>query len=137
MLFPGFDIFEPTALLLHAIFALRQRIPNGCESIRAEFDQQGAAYITAVRPGGGFSHVDLDEDEMGAAGLLLSYLSYQVMQLTTMKEKEGNAEVEAAHQRLAKSLRKSGLSVGLLEGLVGKDDEADYSDSLTIFRNPR
>jgi hypothetical protein len=131
--FPGFDTFEPTAPLLHAIFTLREKIPNGCESIRVEFDQQGAAIVMA----GERYDVVLDVDELGAAGLLLAYLSHQVIQLTKMKEKQGDEASEAAQQRLAASLGQSGLSIGLLEDPVGEGEDIDFADSLTVFRRPR
>jgi hypothetical protein len=135
--FPGFDEFEPTAPLLHAIFTLKDKIPDGCESIRVEFDQQGAAFVTAATPDGGFSNVDLEEDELGAAGFLLNYISHQVIQLTNMVKKQGDEEVKTAQQKLAASLGQSSLSIGLLEEPVGEGEDMDFADSLTIFRQPR
>ncbi len=126
MFFPGFDSFEPTAPLMHAIFMLREAIPDGCERIKMEFDEQGAAIAMAHGPTGEID-VTLSEDELGYAGTLLSYICHQVITLTRMVEPEGDAAVDAAQIRLAESMAEVGLSVGLLE--------PELDDSLTISRH--
>lgn len=135
--FPGFDQFEPTAPLMHAYHTLQRRIPAGCDSITLEFDQQGAALVMANGSDGSSIDVVLTDNEMSAAGLLLSYLSHQVIQLTDMCQEFGDDEVLAAQQRLATSLGQHGLSIGLLEEPVGEGEDVDYADSLTVYRQPR
>lgn len=115
MLFPGFDQFEPTAPFLHAIFLLRKAIPADCGSIKVELSDMGAALVTASRHEGGVRNFTLSEDAMAAAGMLLSFLSYQVITLTDMMKPEGDDAVEAAQARLSESLAQVGLSVGYLE----------------------
>ena len=124
MIFPGFDTFEPTAPLMHAIFKLREAGPTDCECITVEFDERGATFARAYRPNGGVVDVVLSEDEMGYAGTLLSYISHQVIVLSRMYEPEGDDAVFAAQNRLAQSLAEVGLSVGILA--------AEINDSVTI-----
>lgn len=140
--FPGFDQFEPTAPLMHAIFTLRDLIPAGCESIRVEFIDQGSSGF-ATADG---HDVELDEKGLGLAGFLLSYISHQLIQLTEMLDgqeidtrtaAEIDEDIEAARQRLLASLGQSGLSIGYLEPLVGEGDNADYADSITVFAASR
>jgi hypothetical protein len=115
MLFPGFDTFEPTAPFLHAIFLLREAIPADCGSIKVEFSDMGAALATASRRDGGFRSVTLSDDTMAAAGMLLSFLSYQVITLSGMMKPQGDDAVEATLAQLSESIAKAGLSVGYLE----------------------
>ena len=126
--FPGFDSFEPTSPLMHAIFLLRDAIPANCGSIRVELDERGAALVTAIRPDGNSSNVNvaLTEDAMAAAGLLLNYASYQVITLTCMYEKQGHAAVESAQGRLRESLASFGLAFGLLDETL--------ADTVTVSR---
>lgn len=115
--FPGFDAFEPTAPLLHAIFTIRGAIPDGCHSIQVDFDEPGVVLVTAFRPDGNESDVsvELSDEERAAAGLLLEYLSYQLIALTGMHDKDGDDAVFTAQDRLRASLAEFGLSLGLLD----------------------
>lgn len=115
--FPGFDVFEPTAPLLHAIFTIREAIPDGCHSIQVDFDEPGADITTALLADGSVSdvNVELSNVQRGAAGLLLEYISYQLYMLTEMVKKDGNNAVSAAQDRLRDSLAEFGLSTGLLD----------------------
>lgn len=135
--FPGFDQFEPTAPLMHAYHTLQRRIPAGCDSITLEFDEQGAALVMANGSDEGLVDVTLSANEMSAAGLLLSYLSHQVIQLTEMCQEFGGNEVYAAQRRLATSLGQHGLSIGLLEEPVCEGEDIDFADTLTVYRQPR
>jgi len=126
--FPGFDTFEPTAPLMHAIFTIREAIPDGQESIRVDFTEPGVVFCAAFGADGSERDetVDLSADETGAAGLLMEYLSYQLITLTRMHEEDGDRAVFAAQSRLCVSLAEFGLSTGLLdETLV---------DTITIAR---
>ncbi len=124
--FPGLDTFAVPPSVSHAIFTLLEAIPADCKSIKVEFDEQGAALIMAYRPGAECSDVTLSVDAMGAAGMLMSCISYQVIVLTRMHEAQGDEAVYAAQRRLAESLAEVGLHVGLL------DETLD--DSITISR---
>lgn len=115
MLFPGFDSFEPTAPLMHAIFMLRERIPTDCVYLKVEFDERGAALALAYRVNGECVDITLTDDEMSYAGALLTYSSHQVITLTNMCKPDGDDAVFAAQERLAASMAEVGLSVGLLE----------------------
>jgi hypothetical protein len=115
MIFPGFDSFEPTAPLMHAIFQLRELVPGGCTHIKVEFDERGAALALAYRPDGETVDVTLTDDEMSYAGALLTYISHQVITLSNMCKQDGDDAVFAAQDRLAASMAEVGLSVGLLE----------------------
>src|SRR5687768_14072002 len=112
--FPGIDSFEPNAALSHAIFALRGAIPANCDSLKVEFDEMGAALVTGNMPGGETCDLVLSGDQMGAAGLLLTYTSYQVIALSRMLASRGEDAVDAAQRRLARSLAVVRLRAGLL-----------------------
>ena len=126
MHFPGIDSFEPNATLSHAIFMLRDAIPADCDSIKVELAEMGAAWVTGHLPGGETCDVTLNEDQMGAAGLLLTYISYQVITLSRMFASQGDDAVDAAQRRLAASLAEIRLRAGLLGEAL--------DDSIVIFR---
>ena len=111
---------------MHAMFTLRDGIPSGCTSITVEFDEQGAAFITARRDGHDVTDVTLSEEGMSAAGLLLTYLSYQVIALTRMHEAQGEHAVYEAQCRLVASLGTVGLAIGLLDETI--------TDSIRVYR---
>lgn len=100
---------------MHAIFQLRELIPDGCTYLKVEFDERGAALALAYRPSGESVSVNLSDDEMSYAGALLTYVSHQVITLTNMCKADGDDAVLAAQDRLATSMAEVGLSVGLLE----------------------
>lgn len=128
MLFPGFDTFEPTAPLIHAIFQLRELIPDGCEYIKIEFDERGAGLALAYRPDGESVDVTLSDKDLSYAGALLSYVSHQVITLTDMCSPDGDDVVFAAQERLAASMVEVGLNMGLLEPTL--------DDSVTVRVTP-
>ena len=123
---PIYDIFETTRIVKHAIALLREAIPADCDSIKAEFDDHGAALVTGHRTAGGFCDVELSEDALAAAGMLMTLTSYQVVGLIRKYNEQGDDAVEAACGRLRGSLRQAGLAVGLLA------EELD--DSVIIFK---
>jgi len=128
MFLPGMDAFTVTPPLSHAIFALHDAIPAGCESIKAEFDERGAAFVTAFGPDGEPSDIDvtLSDDTMAAAGMLLTLVSYQVATLNVMYEAQGEDAIDAALDRLKRSLADVGLAFGLLTETL--------DDSITVIR---
>ena len=127
MVFPGFDNFEPTAPISYAIFTLMEALPATCKSMTVEFDESGAALVTTCLPDGeAGSDVVLSDDAMSAAGLLLTYLSFQVITMTRMYESEGDDAVIAAQQRLVASLAEFGLSMGYLDETL--------ADTITLTR---
>ena len=128
MIFPGFDTFEPTAPLMHAIFQLRELIPDGCDYLKVEFDERGAALALAYRPDGESVDVTLSDDELSCTGALLTYACHQVITLTNMCKPEGDDAICAAQDRLAVSMAEVGLSVGLLEPAC--------DDSVTVRNTP-
>ncbi len=126
--FPGYDTFEPTAPLMHAIFTIRETIPEGCESVQFDFNEPGVIIALAYLPDGSISDksVELTEAQKGAGGLLLEYISYQLITLTGMQESSGDEAIFAAQTRLRESLAEVGLRIGLL-------DES-LTDTVTISR---
>ena len=123
---PIYDIFETPRIIRHAIGLLREAIPADCDSIKVEFDDTGAALVTGLRRGGGFSDVVLSEDAMAAAGMLLTVTSYQVISLTRKYQEQGDDAVDAAQARFRASLREAGLAAGLLTETL--------EDSITIIQ---
>jgi hypothetical protein len=115
--FPGFDMFEPTAPLMHAIFALLEEIPADCSKLEVEFEEQGMILVTAHLPNNTKSDVQvrLSDEALAAAGLLLEYISYQLAMLTRMHEQDGDDAVFAAQGRLRDSLAEFRLSTSLLD----------------------
>ena len=123
---PIYDIFETPKIVKHAIALLRLAIPATCNSLKVEFDESGAALVTGLTATGGSCDVELSEDAMAAAGMLLTLTSYQVISLTRKYNEQGDDAVDAAQGRLRASLRAAGLAVGLLTEAL--------DDSITLFR---
>jgi hypothetical protein len=101
-------------------------MPVGCESIKIEFDEAGAALVTGRRTSGGFQDVVLSEDALMASGMLLTLVSYQVITLNRKYSEQGEDAVRIALERLSASLRVAGLAVGLLTEAL--------DDSLTVYK---
>jgi hypothetical protein len=124
----GFDAFDTTPLITDAMFTLHDAIPADCTRLRVEFDEQGAALISAFRKDDTESDavVEPTDDLMGAAGFLHNYISYQVVRLSRQHQKDGDDAVFAAQERLRSSLTEVGLEVGMLDGTL--------DDSITVIR---
>lgn len=122
------ELFEVTAPIRHAISTLWSAIPAGCVSMTVEFDEQGAALVSGLRPNNRVVDITLNKAQGAAAGLLLTLVSYQITALGEVCKQYGDEIV----QRLYGLLRDNLAAYGLIFGYLA--EEPPFSDTVTIAR---